>query len=90
MWNLKYDTNELICETERLTAFIYEIERLRKAVWKTGLWLPGTGVGREGAMDKEFGISRCKLLYTEWITKVPPYSTGNYIQYPIINHNGKK
>ena len=22
--------------------------------------------------------------------KVPLYSTGNYIQYPIINHNGKE
>ena len=20
----------------------------------------------------------------------PPYSTGNYIQYPVINHNGKE
>ena len=80
MWNLKYDTNKLICE----------IERLRKSVWRIGLWLLGMGVGREGGMDKEFGISRCKLLYTEWINKVPPYSTGNYIQYPIISHNGKK
>ena len=22
--------------------------------------------------------------------KVPSYSSGNYIQYPVINHNGKK
>ena len=37
-----------------------------------------------------FGISRCKLLYVEWINnKVPLYSTENYIQYPVINHNGK-
>ena len=28
MWTLKYDTSELICEIERLTALIYEIERL--------------------------------------------------------------
>ena len=34
--------------------------------------------------------SRCKLLYIEWINnKVLPYSTGIYIQYPVINHNGK-
>ena len=33
--------------------------------------------GAEGAMDLEFGISRCKLLYIEWINnKVPVYSTG--------------
>ena len=39
----------------------------------------------------EFGISRCKLLYIEWINnKALLYSTGNYIQYPIINHNGKE
>ena len=35
-------------------------------------------------------ISRCKLLYTEWINKVLLFSTGNYIQYPVINHNGKE
>ena len=41
--------------------------------------------------DWEFGISRLKLLYTEWINnKVLLYSTGNYIQYPVINHNGKE
>ena len=46
--------------------------------------------GGEG-MDWEFGISRFKLLYTEWINnKVPLYSTKNYIQYPVINHNGKE
>ena len=44
-----------------------------------------------GGMDWEFGISRCKLLYIEWINnKVPLYSTENYIQYPMINHNGKE
>ena len=42
-------------------------------------------------MDWEFGISRCKLLYIEWINnKVLLYSTGYYIQYPVINHNGKE
>ena len=42
-------------------------------------------------MDWEFGISRYKLLYTEWMNnKVLLYSTGNYIQYPVINHNGKE
>ena len=42
-------------------------------------------------MDWEFGISRCKLLYIGWINnKVLLYSTGNHIQYPVINHNGKE
>ena len=32
------------------------------------------------------GFSRCKLLYREWINnRVLLYSTGNYIQYPLIN-----
>ena len=38
-------------------------------------------------MDWEFGISRCKLLYIEWINnKVLLYSTGNYIQYSVTGH----
>ena len=46
--------------------------------------------GGEG-MDWEFGISRCKLLYIGRINnKVLLYSTGNYIQYTMINHNGKE
>ena len=50
----------------------------------------GRGGGGEG-MDWEFGISRCKLVYLGWINnKVLLYSTGNYIQYPLINHNGKE
>ena len=37
----------------------------------------------------EFGISSCKLLYIGWINKVLLYRTRNYIQYPVLNHNGK-
>ena len=54
------------------------------------MWLPR---GREGGerKDQEFGISRCKLLYIGWINnKVLLYSTGNYVQYPVINHNLKE
>ena len=50
----------------------------------------GGGSVREG-WGGEVGVSRCKLLYTEWINnKVLLYSTENYIQYPMINHNGKE
>ena len=39
----------------------------------------------------KFGISRCKLVYIEWINnKLLLYSTGNCIQYPVRNHNGKE
>ena len=49
----------------------------------------GEGGGR--GIDWEFGIGRCKLLHLEWINnKVLMYSTGNYIQYSVINHNGKE
>ena len=51
----------------------------------------GVGWGGGGGMEWEFGVSRHKLLYTEWINnKVLLYSTGNYIQYPVINHNSKE
>ena len=57
--------------------------------------------GEWGETKWEFGISRCKLLHwmdiyielmsIEWInSKVLLYNTGNHIQYPVINHNGKK
>ena len=46
--------------------------------------------GREGK-DWEFGINPCKLLHIEQIkNQVLLYSTGNYIQYPVVNHNGKE
>ena len=42
-------------------------------------------------MDWEFGTSRCKLVYIEWIDKkILLYSTGNFIKYLVMKHNGKK
>ena len=43
---------------------------------RTDLWLPR---GREGGrgMEWEFGVSRCKLLYIEWINnKALLYNRG--------------
>ena len=48
------------------------------------------GEGGEGGKDWECGISRCKLLYNRINNKVLLCSTGNYSQYPVINHTGKK
>ena len=49
------------------------------------------GEGGGGGMAWEFGISRHKLSYIKWINnKVLLYSTGNFIQYPVINHNRKE
>ena len=57
---------------------------------RADMWLPrrrGYGEGKEW----EAGVSRCKLLYTDWIkNKVLLYSTGCYIQYSMTNHNGKE
>ena len=48
-------------------------------------------VGGGGGVDGEFGISRCKLLYIEWINNIVLLGNiGNYIQYPVINHHGKE
>ena len=41
-------------------------------------------------MKWEFRVSRCKLLCMEWRGKILQYSTGNTIQCPVINHNGKE
>ena len=43
-------------------------------------------------MNWEFGVSRCKLVYTGWINKVLLYSTEHCIQYTItiVENNMKK
>ena len=43
-----------------------------------------------GGLEWEIGVSRYKLLYIEWINKVLPYNTREYIQYPMISHNKKE
>ena len=49
------------------------------------------GGSHGGGMDGEFVVNRYKLLCTGWINnKVLLYSTGNYMQYPVTNHNGKE
>ena len=79
MWNLRYDTNELIYETET-----------DSLTQKTNLQLP-KGKGDGGGINQEFVISRYKLLYTKQINnKDLLNSTGNYIQYLVINYNGKE
>ena len=40
-------------------------------------------------MDWEFRVSRCKLLSIEGKNKVLLYSTGNYIQSPELDDDGK-
>ena len=48
------------------------------------------GEGGGSGMDREFGVSRGKLLHLAWISnEVLLYSTGNYSQFPGIDHEGK-
>ena len=78
MWNLKYDTEEPIHETETDS----QTER-------TALWLPrGRGGGR--GMEWEAGVSRCQLSRIGWRNKVLLYSTENCTQYLTINHKAKE
>ena len=76
MWNLKYGTSEPIYGTET-----------DSQTWTTDLWLQRGG--EESDIDLEFGTGRCKLLHLEWIGNgVLLYSTGNYIQFLRIEHDG--
>ena len=72
-------TNESIHKTET------DSQTYRRDLWLLrGMW-GGRGV------DWDFGIGRGKVLPLEWINnKVLMYSTGNYIQYPATNYNGKE
>ena len=55
--------------------------RLGGAKWRTG----------GGGTDGELGVRRCKPGYVGWVNnKVWLYNTGICIQYPVINHKGKK
>ena len=49
--------------------------------------LVAKGEGVRRGMEWETGVSRCKLLYIEWITiKDLLYSTGNSTQYSVITY----
>ena len=69
-----------------------DLSMKQKQTHRHGEQTCGCQVGRGGGgKDWEFGISRCKLLHIGWINnKVLLYSTGNYVQYLMINHNGKE
>ena len=75
MWNLKYDTNEPMHKTET-----------DSQTQTTDLWLPRQGQERSGSS----GLAETNL-FIGWINnKVLLYTSGNYNQYPAINHSGKE
>ena len=78
----------LYVESKILHRWTYQWNRNRLTDIENRLAAAERGRG-EGGMDRECEVSRCELLYREWIDhKVLLYSTGNGIQYPVINHNG--
>ena len=56
MWNLKLNTKDPVYETGTDSG-IRGVD-----------WLPRRGAVVGGGMEWEAGISRCKLLYIEWIS----------------------
>ena len=80
MWNLKYVTNGPIQKTE--TDVYSGIENRLVAVKEEE---------GESGKDGEFGVGRCKVLHLEWMeNEVLLQSTGNYIQSPGRDHDGKE
>ena len=77
MWNLNCETSEFIYRTETDSQ-------------TENRFVVAKGEEGEGWVDWEFGISRSKLLHSEWINKVLLHSKGNNIQFPTINHNRKE
>ena len=78
MWDLKYNRNEHT--------------RKQKQTHKHREQTYGCQGGWRWERDGlRVEISIYKLIYIRWINnKVLLYSTGNYIWYPVINHNGKE
>ena len=73
MWNIKYNTNEPIYETET-------------ELWMENRLAVAKGEGFGGVMEQKVGVSIYKLLYTEWINKVLLYSIEDSTQCSMINH----
>ena len=75
MWNLKYDTNELIYKHKQT----HIEKRLVVAV---------TGRDSGGGIDWEFGVTKCKLLHidiTESLCYTPGTNTTLCINYTSVN-----
>ena len=47
-------------------------------------------MGREGLGVADQQMQTIIYIFIAINNKVLLYSTGNYIQYPVINHNGKE
>ena len=80
MWNFKYNTNEPTYETET-----------NSKTWRTDFRLPRWGGRMREGWSGSLGLQMPTILYIGQINNnVLLDSTGNYIQYPMISHNGKE
>ena len=78
MWNLKYDTNGHIYETEK----DQQTQKTRAMVTK----------GSRGQQRDKLGVwgqQTQTTIYKIDKQQSPTYSTGKYFQYPVINNNEK-
>ena len=79
MWNPKYNTNELISETDT------DLQTQR-----TDLWSPRGDRSGGGWTERVWHQQMQTIMYRMENNMVLLYSTGNYIQYPEINRDGKE
>ena len=92
-WSRKKKTSticyHLYVESKILHKWTY-IQKRNRFIEKTLMVAKEDGGG--GQVNWKVGVSKCKLLYIEWIHNKAYLlcSTGNYIKYPMINHNGKE
>lgn len=75
MWNLKYDTDEPIYETEG-----------DSRSQRTGMWLPGGGEWRGGMGVRDWQMQT--ITHRVETNKVLLHGTGNQNQDPAVNQNG--
>ena len=87
MWSLKYNTKWAHLETKT------DSQTQRTYLWSPKVRGKDWNLGLAGANYNIYIyiIYYIKILYIGWMNnKGLLYSTGNYIQYPVINHNGKE
>ena len=78
----------LICGVENMAQMIYLQNRKDHGLGGQTCVCQGGGEGSR--MDWESGVSRCKLLHLEWISNdILLYSSGNYIQSLVMEHDGR-
>ena len=77
MWNLKYDTNDLIYDRET-----------DSQTWRRDLWL-WRGRGGEGRTGSPGSVEANECLYRMEKPQGPAVEPGSSSQSPEMNHSGR-